>query len=423
MTILFGLLAVAMVGLALAMLVPTLFRTKPPATALGAQADAHLSVLREQLAQADADHAAGALDARQHAAARAEIERRALEEDRGRDVDAPVAAARHPRSAWAVAIAIPLLAVGLYAQLGRPGATSGDVAAAAPPQQGFTPEQVEAMVQAIEKKLNTDPPPADAAQGWQLLARAYGSMQRFAEADRAFANARKLVPDDPQLMADHADVLAMVRGQKVSGEPERLALRALAIDPKHPKALALAGTAAFERQDFRGAMAYWQRARAGVPDGTELAAGLDSSIAEAKAASGGTVASAGSPRGAASPASAAPAAAARITGTVRLAPALASRVAPDDTVFIYARAAEGPRMPLAIVKRKASELPIAFTLDDSMAMAPQMKLSLFPSVIVSARVSRSGNAAPQSGDLVGESGAVKSAGSGALSLAIDRVQP
>ena len=105
-----------------------------------------------------------------------------------------------------------------------------------------------------------------------------------------------------------------------------------------------------------------------------------------------------------------------------MSPELKSKVAPDDTVFIFARAAQGPRMPLAILKRKASELPITFALDDSTAMADELKLSKFELFIVGARVSRSGNAIPQSGDLIGQSAPVK-AGGGKLALMIDSVQP
>ena len=111
-----------------------------------------------------------------------------------------------------------------------------------------------------------------------------------------------------------------------------------------------------------------------------------------------------------------------IAGTVKLAPALASKVSPTDTVFIFARAVDGPRMPLAILKKQAKDLPVAFTLDDSMAMTPNFALSNFPSVIVGARVSKSGNATPQSGDLEGLSSAVK-IGATDLAVVIDRTLP
>jgi len=115
-------------------------------------------------------------------------------------------------------------------------------------------------------------------------------------------------------------------------------------------------------------------------------------------------------------------AAASISGRVSLAPALAARVAPGDTLFVFARAAEGPRMPLAIIKRAGADLPLSFTLDDSMAMAPQFKLSAFANVVVGARLSKSGNAMPQSGDLEGTSPPLAGRHSG-IEIVIDTVRP
>jgi cytochrome c-type biogenesis protein CcmH len=107
-----------------------------------------------------------------------------------------------------------------------------------------------------------------------------------------------------------------------------------------------------------------------------------------------------------------------VSGVVKLAPALANKVAPTDTVFIFARAAEGPRMPLAIVRKQARDLPITFKLDDSMAMAPDMKMSNFPQLVVGARISKSSNAAPRAGDLQGMSGTVTN-GTAGITVLID----
>ena len=213
----------------------------------------------------------------------------------------------------------------------------------------------------------------------------------------------------------------MLQGQRADGEPTRLIEQALAMDPNNLKALALAGTAALERKDAAAAVRYWSRARELAPPGSDFVAGLDRSL---------EVARAGLPAMASAPAVAAPAgttatagaAAASVRGVVSLAPALAARVDPGDTVFIYARAAQGPRMPLAIIKRKASELPISFTLDDSTAMAGDMKLSGTAQLMVMARVSRSGQAMAQAGDLMGQLGPV-SPGATGLALTIDSVQP
>jgi len=112
----------------------------------------------------------------------------------------------------------------------------------------------------------------------------------------------------------------------------------------------------------------------------------------------------------------------RVSGEVQVTGVLAKRVRPTDTVFVFARAVDGPRMPLAIIKRPAGDLPFEFTLDDSSAMAPQLRLSGFPKVIVGARVSASGDATPRSGDLTGQIGPVD-LGSGKLVLMIDSVVP
>jgi len=199
------------------------------------------------------------------------------------------------------------------------------------------------------------------------------------------------------------------------GEPTKLFERALVLDPNNLKALALAGSAAFEKKDFAKAVQFWEQASKQAPPGSDFAKGLASSIEEAKVASGAPQTTAKSaPTPAVAPAN--------VQGVVSLSSALKNKVAPDDTVFIFARAAQGPRMPLAILKRKASELPIIFTLDDSTAMSDELKLSKFELVIVGARVSKSGNALPQSGDLVGQSAPIK-AGSNKLTLTIDTIQP
>lgn len=421
----FWTLAVGLIALALALVLPSLLRqSASTATAAGGARSANLRVLRDQLAQLDAELATGSTDAAQTALARAEIERRALEEESA-DVTAsapnqPVMASPSKRTVAVVGIGIPLLALGLYGFL-------GNLPALQPPAEAgaggdVTAAQIETMVTQMAQRLENQPPgkPAD-PEAWEMLARSYAAMQRFPEAAKAYARAVQLAPNNAQLLADNADVLAMLQGQSAAGEPTRLIERALKLDPKNLKALALAGSAAFERNDFAAASQYWTRARALAPTGSEFASGLDRSLEEVRVASG--VAKSSPAENPASKSVATPAgAAAGIQGTVSLAPTLAGKVKPDDTVFIFARASEGPRMPLSILRRKASELPITFTLDDSTAMSNELKLSKFSQVVVGARVSRSGNAMPQSGDLVGQTGAVTS-GAGPLAITIDNIQP
>ena len=406
--------------LALALLLPTLLKSKVTSDkAADAAAQANLSVLRSQITQLDADFAAGSINADQLALAKSEIERRALEEESGTESAlAHVQPTRSTRTAWALGLTLPLLALGVYGFLGNIQALDpANLVARADAEP--TSEQIEAMVSAFAARLEAVPPnqPPD-PKAWEMLARSYAAMQKFPEANKAYKRAVDLNPGNAQILADHADVLAMLQGQSMAGEPTQLFERALVLDPNNVKALALAGSAAYEKQDFSKAVALWSKAQGLAPPDSDFAKGLASSVEQAKTAS----AQAGARQAVTKSAPTPVASTTNIQGVVSLTPAMRSKIAPDDTVFIFARAAQGPRMPLAILKRKASELPITFTLDDSTAMSDEFKLSKFELVIVGARVSKSGNALPQSGDLVGQSAPVK-AGGGKLTLVIDTVQP
>jgi cytochrome c-type biogenesis protein CcmH len=362
---LFWALGAALAALVLVLLLrPLLFARR----AAGVSRDqANVAVYRDQLRELDADLAAGKLLQADYERSRAEVEARLLEDVREGESAARGGARRG--LAPALAVAVPLLAVGVYLAVGNPGAIES-------PQH-----DLQAMAERLAAHLKTSP---DDAQGWALLGRSYAALGRFPESVEAYSQAALRSPRDADLLADFADALAMARGQSLQGPPEELVRRALEIDPKNMKALALAGTAAFDRRDFNAAVAYWKQMLEHVQPGTEDERIIRQSIDEALAL-----------------ASARP-----LTGTVRLAPSLKEKVSPGDTVFIYARAAEGPPMPLAAKRIKAGELPATFSLDDAMAMAPEMKLSAHPRVVVTARVSKSGQAAPQPGDLQGASAPV-----------------
>jgi cytochrome c-type biogenesis protein CcmH len=411
---LFWAVAAALLLLALWMVLGALRRPPAPSDAPSAS-QSNLQVLKMQLQQLDQDLAQGGLDAAQHRSARAEIERRVLEEESV--AAAPVRTGSPRATLLLLAVAVPVLVLGLYASLGNPAAISPQ-ARATPGEP--TPQDVEAMVAKLAERMEKQPPGNVAdLEGWVMLGRSYAVMQRYPEASRAFSRALQLAPGDAQVLVDQADVLAMQQGGNLLGEPLRLIEQALQNDPSNLKALALAGTAAFDRKDYSAAIGYWGRARAGAPQDSEFARSLDQSIADARAAAGGgSLASAGTAASAAAPA----AGAQSISGRVSLAPTLASRVAPGDTLFVFARAAEGPRIPLAILKRSAAELPLNFTLDDSMAMSPELKLSGFANVVISARISKSGDAMPQSGDLEGQTAPLAGRSSG-IELNIDRVRP
>lgn len=286
-----------------------------------------------------------------------------------------------------------------YAWYGTPAALRGEVpqaAEAGQPGHSAQMEQIAAMLGKLEERLKEQP---DDAEGWSMLGRSYSVLGRYPEAVEAFKRVVALRANDApvlaQALADQADATAMAAGRRLAGEPEQLIERALQADPKNLKALALAGTIAFDKQDFARAARLWQGAVAAAEPGSELARNLEGGIAEAQARAGQPAAGASAPIASA---------AASVSGRVTLAAALQGRAAPQDTLFVFARAAgssAGPRAPLAILRKQVKDLPLPFTLDDSLAMSPALRLSSAKQVIVGARISKSGNPIAQPGDLQG----------------------
>lgn len=389
-----------------------------------------LLIHRDQLKQLQADRDSGTLSAEEFESEQAELGKRVIEDALAALEDtAPVDVKASGRwAAIAIAVVLPVAAIGLYLKLGSPAAIAPDVpplSAAAPAAEasphGLSFEEIGKSAEELAARLRDSPGDGD---GWATLARSYNVLGRFKEAADAYAKAVSLLPGDAQLLADYADALAMSQGQKLDGKPLEIIGQALKADPANLKALALAGTAAFERKDYAGAVGYWEKIVNAAPADSEFARSIGSSLDEARALAEGRVPAAALPP-IMPPQPAATvqgAGAATLSGTVSLAPQLASKVRPDDTVFIFARAEKGPRMPLAILSKPFRELPASFTLDDSSAMMPDMKLSSAGAVMVVARVSRSGNATAQSGDLEGVVGPIRP-GSHDIRLKIDKVLP
>ena len=400
----FWIIAALLAAGALAFVLPPLLRRRPAGSAATAD-ETNVALYRDQLKELDADLAAGTLGPEQHGEARREIERRLLDDVRA--AAAPSAPASGRGTAITVGVAVPIAAILLYFAVGNPGALSPG--AATRDGHEVTREQIESMVERLAARMKEKP---EDVEGWTMLGRSYSVLDRHAEAADAYANAVKRSPPNAQLLADYADVLAMSRGRTLQGEPERLIEQALKVDPDNVKARALAGTVAFQKHDFKSAIGHWEHILRVVPPDSEIAEAVRDSIADARRVSGGG-------KTPPSPRPEARSAAAGISGTVRLAPALAAKVAPTDTVFIFARPVDGSRMPLAVTRRQVRDLPAAFTLDDSMAMTPAAKLSNHGQVVVGARVSKSGNPVPQPGDLEGISAPVK-AGHTGITLVIDR---
>jgi cytochrome c-type biogenesis protein CcmH len=395
-----------LVAIALWFIVRPLLRPRPSSEVL--RSEENIAFYRGQLSDLEEERESGAVSPEQYEKAKREIEARLLE-----DVDVnerSVTAARPARAtAFSLLALVPVGAFAIYLVVGAPLALDPRFLAENDPAHAVDRKELEAMVEKLAEKLQQEP---DNLEGWMMLARSYKHFGRFDDAARAYGRVVARVEPNASLLADYADVLAMAQGQKLQGEPEKLIARALELDPKHLKALALAGSAEFEKKNYAAAAKYWERMLPLVPPDSEQAKAVNANVAEARGLAG-----LGSARAEAAPPPAARAAdgpaqgPSRVSGTVQLAPELASKVAPTDSVLVYARPASGSRMPLAVMRKQAKDLPLTFTLDDTNAMTPDMTLSKHDQVVILARVSKKPGAASQPGDLEGVSTPVRNSAS------------
>ena len=394
-----------------------------------ARTDNRLATARARLLALKAEQDAGRLEDAAH-----DEQRRTIEREIGELLicgeAAPAAARPSARLVALLSVAVLAIAGVGYWQTGSPSlartqpalvgetamAPSGPGAASA----ATAVQQIEMMVGQLAARLKDKP---DDAQGWTMLARSYTVLGRFADALPAYQRASELQPPNPTLLADWADAVAATKGSADNPQTVALVERALGLDPNHLKSLALAGTIAYERGDFTGATTRWQKIIDQLPPGNEVAKQVQASIDEARERAGGATTQ---PRAAAAAVAATPNATSTaraastaaasgntaVSGIVTLDPALRAQASADDSVFVFARPASGGRMPLAVLRARVADLPMTFKLDDSMAMAPGMTISSVPLVTVGARISKTGNAIAQPGDLSGETPGVAPGTSG-----------
>lgn len=382
---------------------------------------ANLEIFRDQIAEMDTDLRNGLLTPELYEQGKLELQARLLDEVKNPEGTGSNLTVLNSQKAVALVLVviIPLAAVGLYSKLGNFDALQpqGNLAN----MNGLDGPHSDAVVKELEEKLAKEP---EDAQGWELLARSYSQMKRYADAARAYDNLTRLMPHDAGLWADYADMQGMANNQNLAGLPTKLLNKALEIDPNNIKALALAGTAAMNAADYPNAISYWEKAVSLLPKDSEDAKMFEAGIQHVRKLSFQPKESKPSMQ-AQIPASEEqkPAVASgkeRITGMVTLSDSFKGKAGPDDTLFVLARATEGPKMPLAIVRTQVKDLPLKFTLDDSTAMMPQMKLSNFEKVVVIARISKSGQPIAQPGDLEGMSAPLKP-GATDLKISIDKI--
>ena len=354
-------------------------------------------------------------------------------------VDTPPQRPRTFGVALGVALALPALAIVLYRIVGTPAALDAGALAASDAPAGHQ-QNMDQAIAGLEQKLKEHP---EDAEGWALLGRAYEAMQRFAEARDALKHAHDLSPENPDVDVAYAEALAVASdSHRIDGESRSLLEAALKAAPDNQRGLWLLGISDYQAKQYDAAIADWQHLLKVLPDGAPVARSIKHQIASAEAARDGRPPPPDEDTGeegaetasndAAAPAQTAPAAPAaaaanapgpHLTVKVALDAKLKSKLAPDDVLYVYAKAAAGPPMPLAIQRLKASDLPTTVVLTDGMGMMPSLKLSQFPQVVVGARVSKSGNAIAQSGDLQTVSAPLAVTTSTPIDLTIDHVVP
>lgn len=448
--IIFWILTAGLMGLALFFVALPLLQPEK-ATEAPEQDELNLTVFKQRLQELDADLAGGFLEQDQYAAARRDLERDLL-----RDIPGELAASRRRGASggrWmaiVLAVAVPTGAVLIYNEVGHReiierlegAALNGEAQALVGPDGQELPP-LEVLVERLAERLAEDPNNVD---GWLTIGRTYFTMRRPEQALEAVSRAYELAPERPEVMLAYAEAIAANSNNSLEGKPATLIEQVLAAEPDNASARWLSGMLYYQRGQFTAAATAWQRILDEVDPASEDAADMREMITEARTRAGAPTSDSigASPSAPAqnvtepaaqiaaqqtkttSPASDAPSArvaASSVIADVSLDQALSAGAAPDDVVFVFARAVAGPPMPLAVQRLRVKDLPTRVTLDDSMAMMPEMNLSAFPQVMIGARVAKSGQATPQAGDLEGETGPIDSAGNTQVAVTINRVRP
>ncbi len=364
----------------------------------------NINLRKEQLAELELDREQGLLDEEEFQQAKKELEIGLLS-----DIDAAAESGDSggggaPRTAWVLVLLLPAFALATYLGLGNPHMLDSDALEMANPNT----VSVEQMMQQLSERLEEDP---DDAEGWVMLARSYMITEQPIKAAEAYGNAYRIVGDDPALLADYAEARIVADKFQVNEESDALVQRALSLNPNEPKVLWVAGFAELARGNGNRTLELWNSLLAQLEPQSEEWLSLKDKIERIEAAM-----SRAQPNVENSQAKA-------IRVSVTLDPGLQSLVQAEQSVYIYARASSGPRMPLAVAKVKAGDLPLEVTLDDSLAMAPELSLSAFDEVIITARVSMSGEAIPSSGDLSGTSATLKLGEVKAITVNINEILP
>lgn len=375
---------------------PFFFPAKESATS---RRQMNAAIYREELDKLEADRLSGAVDAASYGQAHAEMRQRLFQDTDEADDQAVLGSPK--KTIIGICIFVVLLSAGFYFFLGDASRIAEKNA-----ERPMTQESVEKMVAEFAAKMEKEP---NNLQGWAMLARSYRILGRNAEAEKAYARAGSFVDADPQLLADYADVLAANANGNFAGKPLQLINKALALDPNNLLALWLSGTAAFNAQNYKAAVQSWEKLAKQLPAESDETLAITASIAEARS------------KGGLAPASAPVISDKGVSGQIDIAPDLKSKIKAGDVLMVIARK-PGERMPVAVLKTPVTTFPMGFVLNDALAMSPNALLSQLPQVLLEVRISKTGMAMPESGDLISTPQTIK-VGTTNARLKIDQVRP
>jgi len=416
--------SVVCVLIALAFVLPALLRTRTR-TSQAARRDVNIAVYRDQMKEMDADRANGLISEAQYQTAKLELEAR-LADDALMTDDAPQPGrVSSRRLGFTLGAVLPVAAFGLYFWLGNPASL---IAIASVPADAARPAMAGApaghdfakLIQKVEEKVKASP---DDGEAWTMLAKSYAAAERWPDALRAFEKASELLPQDASVLSGYAEAMAITNNRELAGKPMELVQQALKIEPENIKGLELSGVYALQERNFAQANYFFKKLYKLLPSESPYAQDI---LAAQKEAERQTQSGLSGLDNLANPspaddkmASKSPGA--TIKGSIDIAPALKSRLAASDVLFLFARAGQGGP-PVAAIRASAGKLPLEFELNDSMAMNPANTLSQHQQVALVARVSKSGSPMGQSGDLEGTVPQVK-VGAAGVKIVIDQVKP
>lgn len=379
---------------------PFFFPAKESATS---RRQMNAAIYREELDKLEADRLSGVVDSANYEQVHAEMRQRLFQDTDEADDLAVLGSPK--KTMIGISIFVVILSTGLYFGLGDVFRIA-DMNDAKPMAQ----EGVEKMVAEFAAKMEKEP---DNLKGWAMLARSYRILGRNVDAEKAYARAGSFIDSDPQLLADYADVLAANSNGSFAGKPRQLINKALALDPNNLMALWLSGTADFNVENYKAAVQSWEKLAKQLPADSDEARAIAASIAEARSKGGLAPASAKANAPAISNQA--------VSGQVNISPDLQSKIKAGDVLMVIARK-PGERMPVAVLKTAVTTFPTNFVLNDALAMSPNALISQLPEVSVEVRISKTGMAMPESGDLISAPKTIP-VGTKNMRLMIDQVRP